>query len=751
MKRFSFFEAPIVTPDAVPAASYTLADVYNCITGQFYHLKISTLRSISDKHDSSIYKKKELDYVTFSGLFTTRKSSNLLKHSGYLCLDFDNLDDPKESKKIIASDKNISPLLLFISPSGHGLKVVVPINIKWASQAGYVDAFAWYFRKEYGMKLDTTCKDVCRACFLSYDPEAIYREDVSSNCFDPRKYLHDKHDSDFYSASDDIEELIQRVMISHIDITPTYEIWRNVGFGLANSFGEAGREYFQQISRFYPGYTQEETDRQYTACLRSKGSGITIASVYKAAKDAGIDISLSKNMSAYHAYCAHEENKSELFPLPTIPKKLFDDLPRILQQVVSRAQDEKERDVCLLSAVTIMSAALPHICGVYDGKVYFPHLYIIIEGPASSGKGRVSMMRCIGDCIHQQYKQDYDKKMAEYKKQLKEWKESEMDEPEPIAPRLKLFYIPANSTSTALCRQLADNNGEAAIIDTEVDTVVNAFCSDYGNYSEILRKAAHHETISYRRRTNDEFVEIDNPKISLCLAGTPNQVNALMGNGEDGLFSRVSFYHLPLDLVWRDPFRDIDSPLESLFKNLGETFFHDYYCPMLQSEGAKFSFSIEQQDRFNQDFTTLLTSSYDDLGDDIVPTVHRLGLVCFRMAMLFTTLRAIEQNSIPQGTIICDDLSFDTALEICKVLLSHDMYIYSGLPRSSRDIFNRNRNRFLESLPETFDRKTYQHVAKTLGMNIRTVDRYVRQLQKERKIKRVDLDNYVKNESHEKA
>jgi hypothetical protein len=87
-----------------------------------------------------------------------------------------------------------------------------------------------------------------------------------------------------------LEPLTQRIEASATDIAPTYSDWRDLGFALADALGESGREYYHRISRFYPRYTESETNRQYDNCLKSHGHGITVKTLYHLAKSAGIDI-----------------------------------------------------------------------------------------------------------------------------------------------------------------------------------------------------------------------------------------------------------------------------------------------------------------------------------------------------------------------------------------------------------------------------------------------------------------------------
>ncbi|MCD8183312.1 MAG: PriCT-2 domain-containing protein [Bacteroides sp.] len=85
--------------------------------------------------------------------------------------------------------------------------------------------------------------------------------------------------------------LVERIETSHTDIAHTYADWRNLGFALASELGEEGRSYYHRLSHFYAGYKPEEADRQYTACLKSCGHGVTLKTLFYLAQQAGVDIS----------------------------------------------------------------------------------------------------------------------------------------------------------------------------------------------------------------------------------------------------------------------------------------------------------------------------------------------------------------------------------------------------------------------------------------------------------------------------
>ncbi|MBN2747844.1 MAG: PriCT-2 domain-containing protein, partial [Bacteroidales bacterium] len=67
----------------------------------------------------------------------------------------------------------------------------------------------------------------------------------------------------------DLGVILSRIEASQTDITASYSDWRDIGFALADEFGENGRNYFHRISRFYPDYSQSTCDKQFDACLKS--------------------------------------------------------------------------------------------------------------------------------------------------------------------------------------------------------------------------------------------------------------------------------------------------------------------------------------------------------------------------------------------------------------------------------------------------------------------------------------------------
>lgn len=225
--------------------------------------------------------KKQLPAITPSGTFTTRKAEALVKHSGFIALDFDNCD-PQAAKKVLADIKNV--FYAGLSASGRGCWALIPISDP-TNHRRHFDALRGDF-EALGMEIDRACKDVCRLRFFSYDSDPIFNLDaVTYRKLAPKPIY--RRTLQTYCGNDDLERLIHLIVSNRQDITGDYEDWLKVGSTLASIYGEGGRDKFHALSQFYHKYDPREADRQYTACLRNN-PGYGPAMLFSIAKRYGV-------------------------------------------------------------------------------------------------------------------------------------------------------------------------------------------------------------------------------------------------------------------------------------------------------------------------------------------------------------------------------------------------------------------------------------------------------------------------------
>src|SRR5574344_1489762 len=270
------------------------------------------------------------------------------------------------------------------------------------------------------------------------------------------------------AANDDLELIVKRIESSATDIAPNYADWRDLGFALADALGESGRNYYHRLSRFYPSYSQSETDKQYSACLASHGHGVTIKTLYHLAKSSGVDVSVKKQINQKN-HINHSSDIGDMEDLdemqetnlPTFSDEIYTDLPGLLQKVVAKSNSPEDRDLLLLGSLVVISACLPKVYGIYAEREVYPNLFLFVTAQASAGKGRLTLCRKLVDPIHKALREVSRLEFEEYQKTLTEYAaaKNKTDVERPKEPPVKMLVIPANNSATGLFQILNDNNG----------------------------------------------------------------------------------------------------------------------------------------------------------------------------------------------------------------------------------------------------------------------------------------------------
>ena len=133
--------------------------------------KSSTL--VTEVRDGNKEKKKELPVVCFSGEFSSRSDDALFEHSGFIILDFDHVD-VDSTKRALATDDFIHSC--WTSPSGAGVKALVKVTNP-ERHRDHFRALIKYFERTHGLELDESGINESRACFESYDPDIIIKDE----------------------------------------------------------------------------------------------------------------------------------------------------------------------------------------------------------------------------------------------------------------------------------------------------------------------------------------------------------------------------------------------------------------------------------------------------------------------------------------------------------------------------------------------------------------------------------------------
>ena len=174
-----------------PSATCTLGDLIDGIRGETFADKVAEVRALIDSGDKTAADalKKTLPAVSLSGCITGRRRAAVadgrFEHSGLLQIDLDAKDNPGWTLETMRETLQADPRMVavFLSPSGTGIKGVARIPKDAANhKAAFLAAEAHF--KSLNLKIDPSCKDPVRLCFVSHDPLAWLRLDTDA-MFEP--------------------------------------------------------------------------------------------------------------------------------------------------------------------------------------------------------------------------------------------------------------------------------------------------------------------------------------------------------------------------------------------------------------------------------------------------------------------------------------------------------------------------------------------------------------------------------------
>ena len=415
--------------------------------------------------------------------------------------------------------------------------------------------------------------------------------------------------------------------------------------------------------------------------------------------------------------------ESEGIKNESIKQEVYENLPPVLKKLTDGFLG-REKDIVLLSSIGVLSCCLPNFRCSYGGKDYNANLYLIIIAPPASGKGVMNYSRKLIEPIH-------DNIVSESRAEIKRIKEkAKEDKVIPPDPQLEVKILPANISSAKMYAYLGASKHGLLIIESEADTLGNMLKNEWSDISDVLRKVAQHEPVSISRKIDDLFLEIKEPKLSMVMTGTPNQLKPIVKSKEDGLFSRFAMYIFD-DI---DNFKNMFNPL---LANHNEVFIEvskevlSRYQAMSTVQEIKLEFTEGQITKFFEKFEHLHDDIKNNRSQSFLPNLKRHALIFIRISMVLTSLR---ENDINTQIWKCSDSDFETALEITVTLLKHALVVHNTIDDG---FLSQADDEFLFGLGNQFTRQRAIEFGEKLSIPQRTVDDKLVQWRKKKLIKKI--------------
>jgi hypothetical protein len=712
----------------IPVEKKSLLLIGKDIISDKYKTEVEEIRNLIAQGNKAEAdnKKKQLLAFTPSAVFTEKRQMPFLEmYSGFVHLDFDKLT-PEQLQTAFAIISKISyTSLCFISPSGNGLKVFVEVSTELEHHDIAYFQVQKYYEDATGLKADPSCKDVTRLCFMSHDPNA-YRTIQNEKFIVALPQFIQEQQSQTPSA---IAPVVPIEQAEPEDLNITFLFNQQIQFtNQKASYTDGNRNNF--IYLLASNCNRVGLSQSDTEILCTQHFDLSEREIKTAVNSAYSHHTQEHKKFEPKQKATDQEETQPEEQMPTLPDAVFDTIPEFLKHITEVATTKEERDILLLGSLVTLSVAFPKLIGKYGDNPVNTNLFIFISAKASAGKGILIHCRKLVEPIHlalrnqaKIMKQQFEVDMQEYN--TNKGKDANTEKPQ--KPPQKMLFIPANNSATGFLEILGDSDKRGLIFETEGDTLAKAFKSDYGDFSDGFRNAFQHEPISYYRRTDKEYVEIDRPCLSALLSGTPKQITTLIPNAENGLFSRFMFYVMNMKLIWKDVFASkTENGLDVHFEKLGNEFY-SLYQTLQANPDVHFSLTPSQQLQFNQFFEKMQTLYVNIQEEEIISSVRRLGLIAFRIMMIFSALRIMEDGNIEQ-TIYCNDTDFQNTLDMITILVKHSSYVYSQIAQETyKPKPKHKKEQFLENLPYHFNRQTYVATALSLGITDKSAQRYIKE------------------------
>lgn len=157
--------------------------------------------------------KCNLPSVCFSGKFKERKDGSLIEHSGFIVLDFDDVEELREKQNEIINHDFVKAC--WVSPRGNGLKALVLIADK-SKHREHFNAL-----REVFPEIDRSGANESRVCYESYDPDIYLAEKVKP--FTRLKTIQEFEIKQAITESDKVIEKIMKWLVNRGDAFVTGE------------------------------------------------------------------------------------------------------------------------------------------------------------------------------------------------------------------------------------------------------------------------------------------------------------------------------------------------------------------------------------------------------------------------------------------------------------------------------------------------------------------------------------------------
>lgn len=656
---------------------------------------------------------------------------NLTRHSGLLCIDLDHTD--LRTPEIFRLTQSLPYVRgSHISISDEGVKIFARVRTADVERdyAGLYAAVGRAIAAHVAHPYDDKCKILTQPCFYSWHPEAYTNEEAETFRWDGAEKTDAANGLPHTEGKNALPAENRTALSKPAPTLPETGSEETVAapgflaqflddFERRNPFRRGSRNDLAlklgRVARS-KGFSRDELKEVIAIFARRYANGdfsaenirqkVTAGYQYleekkktEKAEDRvqnGVRFTLTPSTATNEEESPEEvleKNDALRATAPYIPDKVYDRLPDFLKRCCLQASDKRERDLTLLGSLNSCSALFPYVSFYYKKLLYSPHFYLAAVAPAGAGKGVMALSSVLLDPTQELYEQQRRNQKKAYEKALLEWEQEQQQarrekrmpnvEQKPEEPLPQYLKISATTSKSRLIQSLAAA-GEVGccMTSTEINTMVSSLGQDYGNYEDILCKAAHHEEVSSSYKVDGDPIVVRRPHLALNIAGTQEQFHNFFRSLEVGLYSRFAIYTRQQNLQWEScaPIEGQDDQY-NYFRQLGKEL-RQMHEALLQSP-TLVTFSPSQWQYHTDLFGGLLNRALAEGSGSAGSIILRSGLLAMRLATILTIFRKWDDYRYAKE-YGCTDEDFQSAMSIVQTLIEHSLLLSTSLPETSR-------------------------------------------------------------------